>query len=346
MSPARPYSRLVALFALCAAVVAGAAKTEVPLILMSGQSNMVGLGTATSDLSAAQKAFFPDTNIKVYLDAEGQASLLGKWSTLNPVFGGATAGQGFGPELFFGKTLNDSFPGRKFAFIKVARSGTYLGKTDQWIPPSSNNGTGGPYYTAMMASIDAALKNFNSAFDTSKYTPKWAGFVWLQGEFDAMDQTLANSYETNLTNLVKDIRTKAATPDLPIILPMIDVQSTWTYNAKVRAADVALTTKLTNVDTMDTKGLPTNNIHYLSAGMVTIGIRSAQRWLKMKYLLPSTAIDPDWQARRLEVIHSLANTTGFDVFGRRTGVPSRAGSTLVRDPNGRLRTDLSAPSIP
>jgi len=311
MSPARPYSRLVALFALCAAVVAGAAKTEVPLILMSGQSNMVGLGTATSDLSAAQKAFFPDTNIKVYLDAEGQASLLGKWSTLNPVFGGATAGQGFGPELFFGKTLNDSFPGRKFAFIKVARSGTYLGKTDQWIPPSSNNGTGGPYYTAMMASIDAALKNFNSAFDTSKYTPKWAGFVWLQGEFDAMDQTLANSYD-----------------------------------AKVRAADVALTTKLTNVDTMDTKGLPTNNIHYLSAGMVTIGIRSAQRWLKMKYLLPSTAIDPDWQARRLEVIHSLANTTGFDVFGRRTGVPSRAGSTLVRDPNGRLRTDLSAPSIP
>lgn len=265
-----------------------AAKTEVALFLFSGQSNMVGLGTSTNDLTNDQKKTYPD--IKIYLDAEGDASRMKKWSTLGPGFG-ATTSQ-FGPELMFGKVLADSFPGRKFAFIKVARSGTYLGKATEWLPPSSNNGTGGTYYKSMMTSIDDALKAFKSAFDTSLYAPGWAGFIWLQGEFDAMDATLSDKYETNLTNLVKDIRTKAGVADLPVVLPMIDVQSMWTNNAKIRAADVALTRKLVHVDTLDTKGLPTDNIHYKAAGMVKIGERAAARLLAMKTLTSSVGPRP------------------------------------------------------
>ena len=131
----------------------------------------------------------------------------------------------------------------------------------------------------MMTHIDAAL----NSFDTTKYTPRWAGFVWLQGETDAMNQSQTNAYETNLTNLIKDIRAKTKVEDLPIILPMIDVQSSWTYNSKIRAADVACTQKLKNVDTMDTKGLPTNGIHYKAQGHVVIGTICAQRWLNMKF---------------------------------------------------------------
>jgi hypothetical protein len=51
---------------------AAAAKIEVPLFLMSGQSNMVGLGASVSDLTADQKKTFE--NVRIYLDAEGDAS--------------------------------------------------------------------------------------------------------------------------------------------------------------------------------------------------------------------------------------------------------------------------------
>lgn len=317
---------LAALVGLAAIPRCDAAKIEVPLVLFSGQSNMVGLGTSTNDLITAQKATNP--NIMVYLDAEGDASRLKKWTTFGPGFG-ATTSQ-FGPELLFGRTLADSFPGRKFAFIKVARSGTYLGKAAEWLPPSSNNGTGGTYYAAMMASIDAALKSFDTAFDTSLYAPRWAGFVWLQGEFDAMDATLASQYETNLTNLVKDIRAKAGVPDLPVVLPMIDAQSIWTNNAKIRAADVALTTKLAHVDTVDTKGLATDGIHYKAAGMVAIGQRAALRFLAMKTLSVTTGVAARRPSPSPRFEFGAYDARGRRIENRRQGKADPSGLPAIR----------------
>jgi hypothetical protein len=45
-------------------------------------------------------------------------------------------------------------------------------------------------------------------------------------------------------------------------------------------ASIDAATRLENVDTMDTKGLSTDGIHYKAAGMVVIGRRSAHRWFK------------------------------------------------------------------
>jgi len=340
ISEPRPLSfLLVAVLGACVCAPARSAKTEVPLFLFSGQSNMVGLGTNTADLTAEQKKAFPD--IRIYLDAEGDAAKMKKWSALGPGFGGSATQ--FGPELFFGKVLADSFPGRKFAFVKVARSGTYLGKSSEWLPPSSNGGKGGTYYTAMMGSIDAALKAFPSAFDTALYTPRWAGFLWLQGEFDAMDATLANQYGTNLANLVKDIRAKAGVADLPVVLPMIDVQPMWTDNGKIRAADVALTRTLAHVDTVDTKGLPTDNIHYKAAGMVVIGKRCAARLLAMKTLTSPVSISPRGEASARR--RTVSSSAGFDASGRRAGGTGRGGeSGLELGEKGRLRVVFPPPA--
>ena len=128
-----------------------------------------------------------------------------------------------------------------------------------------------------MNTIDQALKTFSNAFDTSKYTPRWAGFVWFQGEFDAFQQNYANAYEKNLTNLIKDIRSKTGVDDLPVIIPMIDVQRQWTHNAIVRAADIAVKQKLKNVDTLILK------ISYRwdtlpGCRYIKIGQLIAQRW--------------------------------------------------------------------
>jgi hypothetical protein len=159
-------------------------------------------------------------------------------------------------------------PETKIAFIKCSSGSTYLGKKEDWLPPSSNNGVGGDLYQRMMRTIDEALKKFSDAFDTSQYTPRWAGFVWLQGEFDAMDQSLSNAYEKNLTNLINDIRTDLNSPDLPVIIPMIDAQGQWTHHTKIRNANIAVVKNMKNVDTLDTKGFETDGTHYKAQGQV------------------------------------------------------------------------------
>jgi hypothetical protein len=289
-------------------------KTDVPVFLFSGQSNMVCLGSAVSDLTADQKKTVD--NIKIDCVADNNTK---KWSTLGPGFGADA--QHFGPELFFGKTLSDSMPGKKIAFIKNAKSGTYLGQTGGWLPPSSNNGTGGTLYNNMMTQIDAAMKSFNNAFDTAQYTPRWAGFVWLQGEFDGMDQNLANKYETNLTNLIKDIRAKTGVNDLPVILEEIKPTSSWQYAAKIIAADEACKQKLKNVDTMNTKNLAlsSDNVHYNAASMIKIGTISAQRWVNMhfNYGPPVQVIHEYAQSPEMRASRQVGPVAIFDVSGRK-----------------------------
>lgn len=256
------------------------AKTDIPVILLSGQSNMTGYADA-SGLTADQKKNID--NVKIFMDLvwEGDASKLRKWLTLGTGFG--SNANRIGPELFLGRILSEAMPGKKIALIKSASGSTYLGKKEHWLPPSSNNGVGGDLYKRMMNTVDAAIKSFSIAFDTSQYTPRWAGFVWLQGEFDAEDLNLSNAYEKNLTNLINDIRSELNTPDLPIIIPMIDIQGQWTYHKIVRAANIEVVKKMKNVDTLDTKGFETDGTHYKAQGQVKIGTITAQRWLNMKY---------------------------------------------------------------
>jgi hypothetical protein len=291
-------------------------KTDVPVFLLSGQSNMAGMQALVSDLTADQKKTVD--SVMIHMDAEGDAAKRGKWLTLGPGFGSLSSN--LGPELFFGRTLADSMK-TKIALIKDAVSGAPLGTAQNgYLSPSSNNGNGGTLYNNMMTHIDAAMKSF----DTAKYTPRWAGFVWLQGETDAMNQNQANAYETNLANLIKDIRAKTKVEDLPIILPMIDVQSRWTDNAKIRAADVACKQKLKNVDTMDTKGLPTNGIHYKAQGHVTIGTLCAQRWLNMNFKYGNGMVPVVYRYCQPEIpmlYQALPFSGGilFDVMGRKIG---------------------------
>lgn len=285
-------------------------KTAVPVFLLAGQSNMSGYASA-NDLSADQKKSVE--NVKIYLDMTWENnSKSKKWTTLGPGFGSSS--NNIGPELYLGRTLSEKMPDTKIALVKVCCGSTYLGNysskaSDCWVPPSSNNGNAGAHYKRMLTSIDAAFKDFNSAYDTSKYVPMWAGFVWHQGEFDGQVKDLADKYETNLTCLINDIRKDLKVADLPAIIAMIDVQSSWQYNSIIRKAEVEVT-KLKNVDTLDTKGFPTDGVHYKAQGQVKMGTIAAERWLDMDFVYgpivsisqfnnmasahPRIAIQSDW----------------------------------------------------
>jgi len=300
------------------------AKTDVPVFLLSGQSNMSGF-SAISGLTANQNVTV--ANVKIYADLQCDQAKKGKWLTLAPGFGSSASMMG--PELFLGKALSDSMPGKKIAFIKYSQGSTYLGKATDWLPPSSNNGNGGNLYKGMMTAIDAALKSIGTVYDTTQYTPRWAGFVWLQGEFDAYDKTLSDAYEKNLTNLISDIRAKVQRSDLPVIIPMIDAQNQWTYYSIVRAADVSVKQKGKNIDTLDTKGYSTDGTHYTAAGQVKIGTVAAQRWLNMHYnYSPGVPIAyqyiPSPNMQQQAGIAPLSPSMLFDAAGKRIRTSSGA----------------------
>ncbi len=316
----REYFRHALRFAIALSVSMSYGKTEVPVFLLSGQSNMVGMGSV-NDLTADQKKI--TENVKINVDADCDPSKKGKWLPLGPGFGNGASN--FGPELFFGKTLADSMADRKIAFIKNAVNGAPLGTSGGYMPPSSSNGTGGQNYRNMMNHVGKAMESFHTAFDTSEYSPRWAGFVWLQGESDAMQGgSLANDYEANLENLIGDIRVAVETPDLPVILPLITTSSLWKECDKIRGADVTMIGKLENIDTMETKGfqLP-DNMHYNAEGLVKIGRVCALRWLAMEYDYG----DPVPVVRR-----------GSDRSGAISRPRMETGASALFDLSGRLLT--------
>ncbi|MBN1306729.1 MAG: hypothetical protein JXA18_02340 [Chitinispirillaceae bacterium] len=339
-------SQLTCLKAAVAAVCCCAlsyAKTDVPLFLFSGQSNMVGLGATAS--TADQKKTVE--NIKIDCRADQNTK---KWTTLGPGFGSSSSQ--FGPELFFGRTLADSMPGIKFAFIKDASSGTYLGKKEGWLPPSS--GGPGTLYKNMMTHIDNAIKSFTTAFDTAQYTPRWAGFVWHQGEFDGMDNQLADKYETNLTNLIKDIRTKTGNDSLPVIIPMI-TGSNWQYKNIIQTAEITVAKKTVNADTMSTDGYAlSDGVHYNAASMEKIGRICAQRWLTMKFTegwwtTVPVVYRPTPAAQAVSGIHSSGEIFMFDITGRKIGIFSTgiaprtfapSALTIISESGSKSRTIL------
>jgi hypothetical protein len=202
-------------------------------------------------------------------------------------------------------------PDTKFAFIKDAKSGTYLGQSGGWLSPSS--GGPGTLYKNMMTHIDNALNSFNDAYDTTQYTPQWAGFVWHQGEFDGMDRSLADKYETNLTNLIKDIREKTGDDSLPIIIPMI-CGNNWQYKTIIQAAEAAIAKKTVNADTMTTEGFAlSDGVHYNSASMEKIGRVCGQKWLAMKYLKSTSTNEPPVISSATAVTCTTGSTSTYTV---------------------------------
>ena len=113
------------------------AKTDVPVFLLSGQSNMSGYASA-NDLTADQKKTVE--NVKIYTDMTWENNgKLKKWLTLGPGFG--SSANNIGPELYIGRTLSEKLPTAKIALIKVCCGSTYLGNysskaNDCWVPPS------------------------------------------------------------------------------------------------------------------------------------------------------------------------------------------------------------------
>ncbi len=151
-----------------------------------------------------------------------------EWKKHGPL----SAGYGFsnnemGPELGFGWAVGDALRKEKnsladneenepnLLLLKVAWGGRSLAVN--YRPPSSGGETG-LFYEAMLANVYKTLANLPKLVPgyTVDRGYEIAGFAWHQGWNDGCDTNMTAEYESNLANLIRDIRIDLDVPDLPI----------------------------------------------------------------------------------------------------------------------------------
>lgn len=233
-------------------------ETPAPLqvYLMAGQSNMVGQGDAT-ELTAPLNAAQGDVAAWMS-NAVGWTPL--RWGSGNePTF--------FGPELSFGRAMADSDPDARFAVVKHAVNGTSLAV--DWNP------AGGAVYGEFLSTLTQAGQRLDSL--GLAYEVK--GLLWMQGESDAMDQVMAESYQQNMNDFIAAVRTVLGVPDLPVVMGRIrgNMPPPFSYSLTVRMAQESVAAGDPNVRVVDIDSLSlrADGVHYDTQGQLDLGQRFA-----------------------------------------------------------------------
>jgi hypothetical protein len=175
---------------------------------------------------------------------------------------------------------------------------TAQGAIQLFLPPLVQDVTGGDLYTVIYSTGDTSLASDWKSTATvgalylgmvDKINQFKRGclnadgvaavckfIVWDQGEKDGRVEADANAYETNLTNLINNLRT-AIGENVPVLLPLFnsDIANAGvnpvTYWATVQTAKTTVAGALTNVKTiaMEDAEMDTDWIHYTPAGYLT-----------------------------------------------------------------------------
>lgn len=126
-----------------------------------------------------------------------------------------------GPELLFGHVLGDHFD-NQVLLIKLTDGPMSLAVESR--PPSSG-GEVGPFYQQMVRSVPRVLRNLKTYFPGYQHQGyEIAGFVWFQGWNDMIHPDRLGEYESNLVNLIKDLRRDLHAPDMPVLIGEMGVE--------------------------------------------------------------------------------------------------------------------------
>jgi hypothetical protein len=250
----------------------GAAEADVPagppaikVLLLAGQSNMVGLGRL--DELPAELAT-PDTEVLIHAEGQLDAAVAGAWRPLAPGFG--VDASRFGPELTAGLAVEARHPGVRWALIKHSIGGTSLAA--DWDPAS------GPLYASFREHVPRALA------ELAAYGPaEVVGLLWMQGESDALTSDDAAAYQARLGAFLGRVREELRLPTLPVVLGLISTDAAWVYQAQVRAAQGAIAAATGQVEVIETADLPRDfdagdQYHYDTTGQLELGRRFIDGW--------------------------------------------------------------------
>ena len=268
------------------------------VILLAGQSNMVGFGTGpdtAADAAVSPRVFMWNYNTNAIVPA--QDPLIMNQSAAN-----------IGPGLTFAKAYAASIAANRNVLLVGAARGT-TGFNNGWLAP---NTTGGDSSLALDAVILA-----NNAMAAAGSGARFIGILWDQGENDilassgAAAPTYADQYQTNLVNLVRYFRAgiTGATSATPFVVTEMNYywltsnysapsngtvyNSTWVApSIQIQRALHTLPDVLNNTAWTDTAVLAgdgTNGlIHYCALSQRQIGRRDADRLFEAQLGLPQT----------------------------------------------------------
>lgn len=257
-----------------AAFAIGPVNPTLSIYLVAGQSNAVGW----SNNGAWLPAHAADAQVRFFYRIGGgmdwAATTSGDVTTLKPQiagFGRATNSPTlFGIEMGALRTLHDN--GRKnMAVVKVAMGGTNL--ASEWNPV---NGQG--LYRLMQENYSTASAKWNAM----GYRTRLVGLLWMQGEADATDQTMANNYANNLKGLVATVRQMAGDRCMPVVVGRI--RKEWPINGPVRAAQEQLAANdkcAAWVDTDDLTLYPNDWPHFSDESEYRLGQRFGEAYRRI-----------------------------------------------------------------
>ncbi len=237
-------------------------KSPLKVFILAGQSNMEGQGVADlegkdyNDAKGTLNSLLkdpvkapvlkhlktPDGQFAVRKDVWVRYKPEDEPAKVGPLTLGFTCYDGrhhFGPELQFGWVVGDSLD-QQVLIIKTAWGGKSLNV--DFRPPSSG-GEVGKYYRLMISDIRQALADLKKDFpDYDGRGYELAGFVWYHGWNDGCDpENAIPQYETNLVNLINDIRKEFKVPKLPVVVgeitgPWVEAPGEWNELRKAQKA--------------------------------------------------------------------------------------------------------------
>lgn len=202
----------------------------VHVFILSGQSNMVGAGEVSSQLSRNDGRGSLEWLTKNPVTAPHYQHLRnedGSWQQrddvqicffdrrgpLQPGYGSSQ--NKIGPELGFGCCIGDALD-EPVLLIKIAWGGKSL--AEDFRPPSLEGKTG-LYYTKLLEHTKNVLRQADQLFpQLTGRTFLLEGFGWHQGWNDRINQSFNDAYEHNMIQFIKDVRRDLKEPALPFVI--------------------------------------------------------------------------------------------------------------------------------
>jgi hypothetical protein len=220
---------------------------EYIVVLMAGQSNMIGLG----DVKDLDNPNLP-TNISYFnYSADSQLKELP---------------YNFGPEVGIAKRLNTEFPQLNFIFIKYAIGDSSI---NEWLPNVESKITRhvdfGDIYGEFLKMTDSI---------TAKYKTQNLAFLWMQGETDAKFKNTSKTYESNFRKLIENIRKDFDDSNLPILFGKVNTnRDDFKYVSNIQRAQRNIEKSTPNTYLIDTNTIEKqkDSLHYSSLGLLNLG---------------------------------------------------------------------------
>ena len=193
---------------------------KIKVFFLAGQSNMDGRARANNltseDKSRIKKA---QQNVTLYYNHQDLVPFQAS-KVADHIARKFEADTLFGPELFFGIKMSETYPNHKIVLIKRARGGMSL--YGAWNPDWNedkaelmNELKAPKLYSDFIAYAKEILKDRNpEEFELS-------GMLWVQGETDSgkrFGPLPAEAYKANLNKLIAGVRTEFSSPHLPFLI--------------------------------------------------------------------------------------------------------------------------------